>query len=149
MYYKLIKELPKHDIGELVYLSSLEDSSFYEWVENPNYLLPRDIVEDSDDFFEQCFIDWEIGEPFVYVNSFGVIIEQIFNPKAHLKLVLAKNAFKNKDNAEWFLKNCDKLLSNDIIICNSEHIFKIKELLLSKDKLKIEKILHLLDLITK
>ncbi len=149
MYYKLIKELPKHDIGELVYLNNLDNSSFYEWVENPNYLLPIDIVEDCNDFFEPYFIDWVIGEPFFYVNSFGKVIEQIFNPKAHLKLVVSKNAFKSKKNAEWFLKNCNKLLSDEIIICNSEHILKIKELLHSKDKLKIEKITHLLDLITK
>ena len=149
MYYKLIKSMPKHDIGELLFLNNKDNANFYEWVDSPNYLLPIDIVKDCDEYFELYEIDWRKGEKIFYINSHGDIIEQLFNPKVHLKLTLVKNAFKNKEDAQNFLDNTKKLLNNDIVLCSKENILKLQELIYGKDELKIEKIGHLINLMIK
>lgn len=120
MYYKLIKSLPKHEIGEIIFLN--DDTDFYEWVESPNYLLPKEIVIDCEDFFEPLNLNWRKGDALFYISSCGEIIEQRFNPKTHIKYIIAKNSFKTKKDAKWFLKKCDEILNDEVIITNKETI---------------------------
>jgi hypothetical protein len=143
MYLRLIKEMPKHDVGELVFLNNVENSFFYEWVENPNYILPRDIVEDTE-FFEPVIIDWVKGEKIFFVSSQGTIIEQLFNPKMHLNLVLIGNAFKEKESAEWFLDKCDNLLNDDIIIAERNEILKALAILKDKKNKNVNEVIDIL-----
>ncbi len=143
MYSRLIKEMPKHDIGELVFLNAVENSHFYEWVENPNYILPRDIVEDTE-FFEPVIIDWIKGETIFFVSSHGTVIKQIFNPKTHLKLVLIGNAFKEEESAEWFLNKCNNLLNDDIIIAERNEILKALNLLKNKKNKNVNEVIDIL-----
>lgn len=122
MVYKLIKTLPKHEIGELVILSENANNMFYEWLESPNYILPLDVVEDSSEFFEFISIDWEVGDRIFYINSFNEIIENIFNLKTHIKLVISNNAFKTKEIAQWVLDKRNMLMNDEILITDKESI---------------------------
>ena len=134
MYYKLIKTFPKHDIGEYLFLN--DNKSFYEWLESPNYPLPKNVVEDCSDFFEKIEIDWVYGENIFYISTDGRIIEQKYNPKSHLHLVLSKNSFKNKDNARWFLDKCNRLLNNEIIISNKEDILNVLKIIKKNESIQ-------------
>jgi hypothetical protein len=145
MFYKLIKALPKHDIGELVYLSESSDLEYYEWVESPNYLLPKDIVEDSNEFFEYLIVNWVKGEKIFYVNSLGEIIENVFNPKAHIKLVLSNNCFKKREDAEWFLEKAKALLNEEILITDKESILNVIKILKSSNNKGIKSAINILN----
>ena len=100
MYYKLIKEMPNHLLGDILYLVDIKNNEFYEWLDDRDYILPKDIVESESNFFEKINIDWNIGDTIFYLNSFGDIIENMFDPRTHLNLILVKNAFKNEKDAK-------------------------------------------------
>jgi hypothetical protein len=134
MLYRLKKDFPKHNEGEYLYMN--ENNLYYEWLETPNYPLPIDVVEDCSDFFEKKEIDWVCGEDIFYISSDGKIINQKFNTKSHLKLVLSKNAFKNKDNARWFLGKYNKILNDEIIISDKEDILNIIRILKNNEAIQ-------------
>lgn len=108
IFYKLIKEMPKREIGDFLILHEREE--FYEWLKEPYYIMSKYIVEECDEFFEKIEINWEKGERIYFLNSTGEIIEHIFNPKIHLKYIISKNAFKEKDKIELFRDKISKIL---------------------------------------
>jgi hypothetical protein len=149
MYYKLIKEMPKHKIGELLYPNIMNDNVFYEWLESPNYILPDYIVENDNEYFEVCDIDWVIGEKIYFIDSQCKINEQIFNPKIHLKMVMCNNAFKNIDSANWISEKFKSLLNNEIVVTDSNNILKVIDLLQSKKSKDIDDAVNILNKIIK
>lgn len=145
MYFKLIKEMPKHNIGDIVYMNTINNNTFYEWVEAPNYILPYDIVEDNEEYFEKYNIDWNIGDKIYFIDSQSNIVEHLFNPKTHIKLVLCNNAFKNLDTAKWVSEKYKMLLRDEIVITNSNDILKIMSLLQSKKSKDVEEAINILN----
>lgn len=109
--YKLIKEFPHHEIDEILYPDKINDFEFYEFVDEPNTPLPKDIVETSD-FFEKIDIDWDIGDSIFFIDINGDIVEQKFNAKKHIKLIIYGNCFKSEETAINISEKIEKLLKN-------------------------------------
>ncbi len=126
--------MPKHDLGEVLYLN--DENGVYEWLEYPNYILPKNIVENSDEYFEKIDIKWNVGDKIFFIDNCGDIVEHIFNPKNHLKLVLNKNAFRGFEEVSWVSEKFKMLLGNEIIICQTDDLLKIVELLKNNKKTK-------------
>ena len=129
MYYKLIKDFPKHEIGELLF----KHSDFYEWLEQPNYLLPKDIVEDSNDFFEKLNYNWVKGEDFYYINTYNEIVKHKFNPKAHLKLVHCNNCYKSEFEARDYIDSVN-LIKNGCVVIDKNNINSLINIIEMGDK---------------
>ena len=111
MYYKLIKEMPNHDIGDLLF----KNECVYEWFDIKDYPVLIEVVENNNDFFEKLNFDWVTGDKIYYMNSCLTIVENMFDPRSHLQLVNIGNAFKNVEDVEKLIKN------------NFQYIKKIKK----------------------
>jgi hypothetical protein len=79
------------------------------------------------------------------VNSLGEIIENVFNPKAHIKLVLSNNCFKKREDAEWFLEKAKALLNEEILITDKESILNVIKILKSSNNKGIKSAINILN----
>ncbi len=99
MYYRLKKEMPKHEFGDVLYLN--EEKGIYDWVEPPNYPLFKTIVEsDEQNFFESFTIDIKENDKIYYLDVCGEIVESNFKNFNHLKLFLNDRIFKSLEMCE-------------------------------------------------
>lgn len=113
-YFKLKKDMPKHEIGDVLYLNS--ESEIYDWVDPPNYPLFKSIVEqdeDGQDFFEELKLDIKENDQIYYIDILGDVVEARFNNKKHLKLFLNNRIFKTLDKAVQVQEKINKIYDND------------------------------------
>lgn len=141
MYFKLKKDMPKHELGDIIYLS---DDNVYEWLDYPNYILPKNIVEDNDEYFEKIDIDWNKGDKIFFIDNCGSIVEHIYNPKIHLKLILNKNAFKNFEEVEWVSEKFKLLLNKEIVICEPNDLLSLMNIVNKQKNKNSEEIIAIL-----
>jgi hypothetical protein len=112
MIYKLKKEMSNHDIGDILYLVDIKGDSFYEWLDERDYILPKKLVECDDTFFEKIETGYNIGDKIYYLNHFGEIVENLFDCRTHVNLLLVGNLFGDRRSVIKFKNNIIDLIKN-------------------------------------
>lgn len=106
-YYKNIKEMPGHSIGDVL----LETNGFYMWEKLPFYTIPKEIVEQFYDFFVQENVSYNEGDKMWYISLNGIIVSDVFERKKHSSLIEFGNIFRTQQEASETNNEIKKLLN--------------------------------------
>lgn len=117
--YKLIRDYPGHDIGDIVCLDEL---GYYTFNNEPKYKLDQKQVENYPDFFEEIILNWERGEILFFISVIGDIVDEEFNPSRHSFLVENNNAFKSYELASNYLNKIKSILADESIVISVDDI---------------------------
>jgi hypothetical protein len=93
--FQLIKPMPNHSIGDILY----EKEDCYIFENFPQYILEKNMVECSDDFFKEIKNELEYGDTFYFINTLLNVIEEEYEPSKHSKLLAVGNSFKSREHA--------------------------------------------------
>jgi len=91
--------MPFHSKGELL----IKSGTYYIWevgAPSTQYALPVEIVENSEEWFEEAFPNWAQNEPCWFVTFNGLIAHDYFKRTEHSSLARFGNLFKSKEDAE-------------------------------------------------
>ncbi|SRR6266403_2288306 len=123
--YRLKKEYPGHNIGDMLYKPS-DDSTYYDWDVEPFTKVPIEIVENHSEFFEEVINNWKMGDKIYFLSVSGEIIDENFDSTRHIPLIYWGNAFRDENEAKWYQIQFAKLIDGeDSIVINKKDILPI------------------------
>ncbi len=118
--YRLKKEYPGHNIGDMLYKPS-NDETHYQWDTEPFETIPATTVEVFPEFFEEVINNWKKGDIIFFLSVSGDIIEEIFDSSRHSTLIYWGNAFREEEEAKWYQTQIAKLMEGkDSIVINKK-----------------------------
>lgn len=131
--YRLKKEYPGHNVGDMLYKPS-KDDDYYDWNCEPHTKISSDVVENHPDFFEEVINNWKKGDIIFFLSVAGEIIDEVFDSARHTPLIYWGNAFKEEDEARWYQTQIAKLIEGEGgIVINKKDILPIFSALQDND----------------
>ena len=114
-HYKLLKDMPHHPKGDLLTWAGVS-SNVYIWEYGVQYAIPAEVVENTEDWFEEAFPEWVQNEPCWYLTLNGIVAKDYFRREDHSTLYRFGNLFKSENDANLALAQIQRIL-----LPSSEH----------------------------